>query len=184
MSWKIRDAAERVLKDHDVIGHQTGAKLLAIVYPHEKEAWVLKEWRTQAGIFSDRYDLIPIDLLQITTGCMEKAGIDNILEFMNDPMPGSCPDEALATLWVDEIMSTAVSAISGHRGKQPVLVIQKTAALYPVTGPRFLLQQLWDKYSRAINCLVVIFIPGEIIDPRQYRFLNIREEYLYRGILL
>jgi hypothetical protein len=59
-----------------------------------------------------------------------------------------------------------------------------TAALYPVAGPRFLLQQLWDLYSQIIHCPVVVFIPGRLLEQRVYLFLNTKEEFMYRGDIL
>ncbi|MDO9112053.1 MAG: hypothetical protein Q7U40_15445, partial [Desulfatirhabdiaceae bacterium] len=67
ISWKIKEAASRIKDRYDFIGHQTGAPFLAIVFPQEAELWTMKEWRAQAGIFSDRYDLITINILDITT---------------------------------------------------------------------------------------------------------------------
>jgi len=53
-----------------------------------------------------------------------------------------------------------------------------------VTGPNFLLQQLWDLHSQKIKSPVVIFIPGRLVDPRVYLFLNTKEEFMYRGEIL
>ena len=97
---------------------------------------------------------------------------------------GADPDAELANLWVSEIIATIEGKLAAHTGKPPVLVIEKTAALHPVTGPRFLLQQLWDLHSQKIQCPVVIFIPGRLIDQRVYLFLNTKEEFMYRGEIL
>jgi hypothetical protein len=184
IAWKIKEAAAKIRDSYHAIGHQTGARLLAIVFPHETEVWVMKEWRAQAGIFSDCYDLLFIDLLEITTKSLDQLGVENVIAAQCDPMPGANPEVELANLWTTEIIDTMLDGLATHQGKPPVIVIEKTAALYPVTGPRFLLQQLWDKHSATIHCPVVIFIPGRIVEKRVYHFLNTREEFMYRGDIL
>ena len=184
IAWKLKEAASRIQQRYAFIGHQSGAPFLAIVFPHEQEQWVGSEWRAQAAIFSDQYDLIDIDLLALTTRCIEDLGPENLITAQEDPMPGADPDAELANLWVSEIIATIEGKLAAHTGKPPVLVIEKTAALHPVTGPRFLLQQLWDLHSQKIQCPVVIFIPGRLIDQRVYLFLNTKEEFMYRGEIL
>lgn len=184
LSWKIKEAASRIKERYHFIGHQTGAPFLAIVYPLDAEQWTMKEWRAQAGIFADQYELIYVDLLEITTRCLEQIGVENLIAAQEDPMPGSNPDAELANLWISEIIETMQSRLSAHKGKPPVIVIEKTAALHPVTGPRFLLQQLWDVHGQLIQCPVVIFIPGQLVDQRVYLFMNTKEEFMYRGDII
>jgi hypothetical protein len=184
ISWKIKEAASRIKDRYDFIGHQKGASFLAIVFPHEAELWTMKEWRAQAGIFADRYDLIYMDILDITTRCNDQLGIENIIAALEDPMPGANPEAELANLWNSEIIAAILTNLAEHRGKPPVLVIEKTAALYPVTGPGFLLQQLWDLHSQVIRCPVVVFIPGRLLEQQVYLFLNTKEEFMYRGDIL
>ena len=43
--WKLREAVDTIRARYDQIGRKTGAPFLAIVYPPEAEAAVLKEWR-------------------------------------------------------------------------------------------------------------------------------------------
>lgn len=184
IAGKIKEAAARIKDRYHFIGHQTGAPFLAIVFPQEAELWTMKEWRAQAAVFADRYDLLTIDLLEITTRVLERLGIENVVAAEADPMPGADPEAELASLWVAEISQEIQAKLAAHEGKPPVIVIEKTAALYPVAGPRFLLQQLWDVYSSSIHCPVVIFIPGRLIEPRVYLFLNTKEEFMYRGDIL
>lgn len=184
ISWKIKEAASRIKNRYDFIGHQTGAPFLAIVFPQESELWTMKEWRAQAGIFTDQYDLITVNILDITTRCNDQLGIEDIISSQEDPMPGANPETELASLWISEIIASIQTKLDEHRGKPPVLVIEKTAALYPVAGPRFLLQQLWDLHSRMIQCPVVVFIPGRLLEQRVYHFLNTKEEFMYRGDIL
>jgi len=99
-------------------------------------------------------------------------------------MPGADPEAELANLWISEIITAIKTKLVEHQGKPPVLVIEKTAALYPVAGPRFLLQQLWDMHSQIIHCPVVVFIPGRLLEQRVYLFLNTKEEFMYRGDIL
>jgi len=184
ISWKIKEAASRIKQRYQFIGRQTGAPFLAIVFPPEAELWIMKEWRAQAGIFSDQYDLIYFDLLEITTRCLDHLGVDNIIAAQEDPMPGTNPEAELANLWISEIIAVMQAKLSEHQGKPPVMVIEKTAALHPVTGPRFLLQQLWDIHNQTIHCPVVVFIPGRLLEQRIYLFLDAKEEFMYRGDIL
>jgi hypothetical protein len=110
--------------------------------------------------------------------------VEDLIAAQQDPMPGADPEAELADLWISEIVQTMQSRLSEHRGKPPVLVIEKTAALHPVAGPRFLLQQLWDIHSEKIQCPVVIFIPGRMVEKRSYLFLNTKQEFMYRGDIL
>lgn len=184
ISWKIKEAAALIKERYDFIGHHTGAPFLAIVFPQEAELWTMKEWRAQAGIFADQYDLIYMDLLEITTRCLDQLGVENIIAAQENPMPGANPEAELANLWISEIVSTMKTKLAEHKGKPPVLVIEKTAALHPVAGPRFMLQQLWDLHSQSIQCPVIVFIPGRLLEPRVYLFLDVKEEKMYRGDIL
>lgn len=184
IAWKIKEAASRIKERYDFIGHQTGAPFLAIVFPIEAELWTMNEWRAQAGVFADQYDLIYLNLLEITTRCNNRLGVENIIAAQDDPMPGANPDAELANLWISEIIATMQTRLSEHQGKPPVVVIEKTSTLYPVSGPRFLLQQLWDIHSQIIHCPVVVFIPGRLLERRVYLFMNTKEEFMYRGDIL
>lgn len=184
IAGKIKEAAARIKDRYHSIDHQTATSFLAIVFPQEAELWTMKEWRAQAAVFADRYDVLYIDLLEITTRVLERLGIENVVAAEADPMPGADPEAELASLWVAEIIQEIRARLAAHQGKPPVIVIEKTAALYPVAGPRFLLQQLWDVYSSSILCPIVIFIPGHLIGPKNYLFLNTKEEYMYRGSIL
>ena len=161
-----------------------GRRFWPLSFRQEAELWTMKEWRAQTGIFADQYDLIYVDLLEITTRCLDQLGVENIIAAQEDPMPGANPEAELANLWISEIIKTMQAKLSEHQGKPPVMVIEKTAALYPVTGPRFLLQQLWDIHSQIIHCPVVVFIPGRLVEQRVYLFLNAKEEFMYRGDIL
>jgi hypothetical protein len=77
-----------------------------------------------------RNQLIYLDLLEITTRCLDQLGVENIIAAQTDPMPGANPEAELANLWISEIIAAMQAKLSEHRGKPPVIVIEKTAALY------------------------------------------------------
>jgi len=160
--WKIKEAAARIKDRYHFIGHQTGAPFLAIVFPLEAELWTMKEWRAQAGIFADQYDLICIDLLEITTRSCDQLGIENIIAALEDPMPGPDPEGELANLWIAEIVAAIKKELALHQGKPPVLVIEKTAALYPVAGPRFCSSSYGICIARSSNVRWLCLYPDNL----------------------
>jgi hypothetical protein len=65
-----------------------------------------------------------------------------------------------------------------------VVVLERLAALYPATGPRAVMQALWDSEQSSLDGPVVVLIPGRIEEPRVYAFVNQQRELMYRGDIL
>ena len=99
-SWKLRQAIESIKTRYDHIGRKTGAPFLAVVYPPEAEAAVLKEWRTLAGTLGSGFDVRTIDVLEVTSSVIDELGAENIVEALTNPMPGAVPESELGTMWV------------------------------------------------------------------------------------
>jgi hypothetical protein len=182
-SWKLQEAIERIKTRYEYIGRKTGAPFLAIVYPPEVEIKVLKEWRTLAKTLSKDFDVKTIDVLAVTMSVIEDVKIDNILGSIGDPMPGSNPESELGHMWVTAI-TNAVEEASRQETAKTVIVLENLASLYPVTGPRTVMQNLWDNEHACLDGPVVILIPGTLKEPRVYSFVNKQDEFMYRGDVL
>jgi len=181
--WKIAEAVERVRTRYNHIGRKTGAPFLAVVYPPEVEVAALREWRTQASSLAQDFDVVPVDVLEITQRSLDEFGIDNIVAAMQDPMPGSDPRVELAQHWV-HLVANAVRDASRGNGRRRVVSLERLAALYPVAGPRDVMQQLWDSAQSALEGPVIVLIPGSLRGPRTYNFVDEKSEFMYRGDLL
>ncbi len=179
-SWKLQEAIERIKTRYEYIGRKTGAPFLAIVYPPEVEIKVLKEWRTLAKTLSKDFDVKTIDVLAVTMSVIEDVKIDNILGSISDPMPGSNPESELGHMWVTAI-TNVVEEASRQETAKTVIVLENLASLYPVTGPRAVMQNLWDNEHAFLDGPVVILIPGTLKEPRVYSFVNKQDEFMYRG---
>jgi hypothetical protein len=46
------------------------------------------------------------------------------------------------------------------------------------------MQQLWDSGQGVVNSPIVVLIPGTLVERKVYRFLNCRDELMYRGDIL
>ena len=183
-SWKLREAIERLRTRFDHIGRKTGAPFLAIVYPPNAEAAVLKEWHTLIGTLGNEFKVHCVDVLKITTSVIEELGCNNIVQSISEPMPGSNPESELGNMWIDTV-ADAVRERSTQKGeKKPIVVLENVAALFPATGPRAVMQRLWDSGQNSLNGPVVVLIPGTLNEARVYSFLNKREEFMYRGDIL
>lgn len=183
-SWKLREAADRIKNRYEHIGRKTGAPFLAIVYPPQAEAAVLKEWRTLTGALGSEFDLRFIDVLQVTMQVVEDLGAENIVSAMTDPMPGSNPEVELGHMWVKTLAGKVRDNACSHDGRKVVVVLERLAALYPAAGPRAVMQELWDSEQRSLDGPVVVLIPGTLVEPRVYSFVDKQEEFMYRGDLL
>jgi hypothetical protein len=103
---------------------------------------------------------------------------------MSDPMPGSDPTSELGSMWTNAV-ATAVREAAAQSGPgRPVVAIERLAALYPASGPRAVMQTLWDSDHAALEGPVVFLIPGVLVEPRVYRFVGQVEEFMYRGDIL
>jgi hypothetical protein len=183
-SWKLREAVDRIRNSYEHIGRSTGAPFLAIVYPPDYETAVFKEWHALTGMLSADFNLVQLNILDITTKVLQDLGVANIVEAMNNPMPGSNPETELATMWLKAIVDEVKINLPTHNSKKTVIVLERLAALYPATGPRSLMQALWDTTDLALDNPVVIFIPGRLVEPRVFEFLGKTRELMYRGDIL
>lgn len=181
--WKLREAVETIKARYDQIGRKSGAPFLAILYPPEAEAAVLKEWRILASTLQPDFEVHTVDVLEITTAAVDELGCENIVEAMASPMPGSNPQTDLAVFWINAVASRVKELASKPTGGRAVVALESLAALHPVAGPRDIMQQLWDS-AEAVATPVVVLIPGTLKERKVYSFLNLRDELMYRGDIL
>lgn len=182
-SCKLSEAIGRLQKDYDYIGRTTGAPFLAIIYPHDAEIHVYKEWKAQASALKN-YDVRTIDVLEVTMNVVNEIGLETIVDTISDHMPGSNPENDLADAWVSAVVKTVHDNISKKSSLKPIIVLINLAALYPVAGPYELMQKLWETEQSTLDCPIVFLIPGTLKEPRVYSFLNKRIELMYRGLAL
>ena len=183
--WKLRQAVDDIKNRYDHIGRKTGAPFLGVVYPPEAEEAVEREWHTMVASLKPEFDVRTIDVLDVTRMVIEQLGGENIVEAIAHPMPGSNPESELANLW----LATLVERVKQSGTNPPpkgkiVIVLENLAALYPATGPRDLMQQLWDQNQSFLSGPVVVLIPGTLIERKVYSFLDKRDELMYRGDIL
>lgn len=181
--WKIDEAVKRIQERYAYVGSKTGASLLAIVYPPEAETAVFHEWSVQTARLGPEYDLQTIDILAVTVAKVSELGSEHIVAAMTDPMPGSNPEAELGRMWVTAIFEQIHARLDQSQKDRPVVVLQNVAALYPATGPRALLQIVWDN-AKPLRGPVIIFIPGKLVEQRVYAFLNKETELMYRGDII
>lgn len=182
--WKLQEAVDQVRTRYEHIGRKTGAPFLAIVYPPEAERPVLKEWRTLAATLEPEFSVRTVDVLVVTTGVVRQFGAQALVDSINEPMPGSDPTSELATLWTDAVAKSVRDAAGLPGAGRAVVVLERLAALYPASGPRAVMQALWDGHGAPLEAPVVLLIPGVLVDRRVYRFVGHAEEFMYRGDVL
>ena len=183
-TWKLAEAAERIRHRYQHIGRKTGAPFLAIVYPMEEEVAVMREWHSHANALAPDYRVHAINCLTETHATVTDIGVESVVDAITQPMPGSEPLDDLADAWRNRIADSVRQGMStGGHGK-PVVVLERTAALWPAAGPRDIMQSLWDSAQSDLDGPVVVLIPGRLVEPRTYRFLDRRNEFMYRGDLL
>ena len=183
-SWKLREAIERLKTRYEHIGRKTGAPFLAIVYPPEAEGAVFREWRMLLRTLGSDFDIRSIDVLAATMTTVSDLGADNILNSMNDPMPGSNPEAELGHLWTAAVVARVREEMSKSTHGKLVITLERLAALYPAAGPRAIMQELWGSEQSILEGPVIVLIPGTLTEPRVYFFVNQREEFMYRGDIL
>lgn len=183
-SWKLQEAVERIKTRYDHIGRKTGAPFLAVVYPSEAEIAVLKEWQTLLGTLGTNFEVKRIDVLAVTMSVIEQLGSENIVDAMSDPMPGSNPEVELGHMWVREVVTAVHDSLRSKTAAKMVISLERLAALYPATGPRAVMQALWDSNQSSLDGPVVVLIPGRLDEPRVYAFVNQQPELMYRGDIL
>jgi hypothetical protein len=182
--WKLREAAERVRTRYEHIGRKTGAPFLAIVYPPEAERSVLREWRTLAATLEPEFSIRTIDVLDVTARVVDQFGVRALVDSMSEPMPGSDPTSELGSMWTNAVAAAVREAVGQPGAGRPVVVLERLAALYPASGPRAVMQTLWDSDHAALEGPVVLLVPGILVEPRVYRFVGQIEEFMYRGDIL
>ncbi|PZV12559.1 MAG: hypothetical protein DCF22_12145 [Leptolyngbya sp.] len=183
-SRKLGEAADWIKTRYEHIGRKTGAPFLAVVYPPEAERAVYKECRTLFSSLGDEFAIKHIDVLAVTMLAVEELGCDNIVQTIIDPMPGANPESDLGYLWVTAISQKVSEQLSQSDLQKAVVILEHLAALYPATGPENLMQHLWETSQEALKIPVLFLIPGTIVGSRVYSFLNLREEFMYRGDIL
>lgn len=183
-SWKLQEAAERIRTRYDHIGRKTGAPFLAIVYPPEAERTVLKEWRTLVATLRPEYEVRVVDALEVCTGVVRWFGVETLVSAMQDPMPGSDPTVELGSMWTNALVEGVREAAKPAGAGRPVVSIERLAALYPASGPRAVMQAVWDSNHAALEGPVVLLVPGVILEARVYAFVGRVEEFMYRGDIL
>lgn len=182
--WKLREAAERIRTRYDHIGRKTGAPFLAIIYPPEAERSVLKEWHTLAATLGPELAVRRIDVLAVTSAVVRQFGAEALVDAMEDPMPGSDPTSELGAMWTTALVTAVREAAQCPGAGRPVVVLERMAALHPASGPRAVMQLLWDSEHAALDGPVVLLIPGVLREARVYSFLGQIEEFMYRGDIL
>ncbi|MHB1826826.1 MAG: hypothetical protein ACYCV6_03910 [Steroidobacteraceae bacterium] len=182
--WKLREAAERVRTRYEHIGRKTGAPFLAVVYPPDFERSVLREWRTLAGTLEPELSVHTVDILDATARVVDQFGARALVDSMRDPMPGSDPTSELGSMWTSAVVGAVRDAAAKLGKGRPVVVLERLAALYPASGPRAVMQALWDSDHAALEGPVLLLIPGLLVEARVYRFVGQVEEFMYRGDIL
>jgi hypothetical protein len=183
--WKLREAVERIKTAYAHIGRSSGAPILAIVYPPDQEIDVLKEWHTLTASLGSGFDIRTIDALEVTSLAVQEFGVEAVVANLADPMPGSDPNAELGRYWVRAV-AAQIHQLTGPASANsvPLVAIERLAALYPVAGPRAVMQAVWDTERASLDTVVVFLIPGTLLQPRVYRFVNRQEEFMYRGDIL
>jgi hypothetical protein len=122
--WKLREAVERLKNNYENIGRKTGAPFLAIVYPLDAEIAVQKEWQAVQTALHFDFEVYTIDVLAVTTEVLNDLGVENIVDGLEHPMPGSNPEAELGNLWVKAVKDK-VHEIAGYlTPKKPILVLE------------------------------------------------------------
>jgi hypothetical protein len=183
-SWKLREAAERIRTRYDHIGRKTGAPFLAIIYPPDAERRVLNEWHTLTETLRPQYDVRPVDALAVCTSVIQQFGVETLVHAMENPMPGSDPMAELGSMWTSALVEAVREAARSPANGRPVVCLERLAALYPASGPRAVMQALWDSSHAALDGPVILLIPGVIVEARVYLFVSRVEEFMYRGDIL
>jgi len=182
--WKLREATDRVRTRYEHIGRKTGAPFLAIVYPPELERAVLREWRTLAATLEPEFLIRTVDVLDVTGRIVDRFGARALVDSMSEPMPGSDPTCELGSMWTNAVAAAVREAVARSGAGRPVVVLERLAALYPASGPRAVMQTLWDSDHAALEGPVVLLVPGILVEARVYRFVGQVEEFMYRGDIL
>ena len=97
---------------------------------------------------------------------------------------GSDPETDLAVLWITAVASRVKELAAQPPNGRPIIAVERLAALYPVAGPRDVMQHLWDSGDGVVGAPVIVLIPGVLRERKVYSFVNCRDELMYRGDIL
>jgi len=180
---KVHTAIERVTKQYVNIGKMTGLPVLGIIVSPDMEENAVREWRIQSNILNG-FHFEEIDVLELTTDEVERFGVDNIVNMIEKPMPGAKPESELGNIWLKAITNKMFEIISGWESENKLVIyLTRLGALYPVSTPRALVQHLIESRD-SLSIPIILFIPGSLTEPRAYKFLDLVEEFMYRGDLI
>lgn len=182
--WKIHEASERLRTRYPHIGRSTGKALLALAYPPDVEAAALSEWSTLMAALPSEFQVETVDVLAVTQGVLAEHGVENVVDSLASPMPGSDPASELGHLWISASVEAVRQAFAKISRPKPIICLTRLGALHPAAGPHALMQALWDAPTAIPDDPVVVLIPGRTTGPRTYEFLGVKDEFMYRGDLL
>ena len=181
---KINEVIERLKTRYGHIGSKTGVRFLAVIYPLEIQDIFFNEWQTHSSASKSELEIHNIDVLKITQEVIDDLGVENIIDSIDNPLPGSDPENELGQLWINSIVNAVFEAFEKSSSTKPVVCLSQFAALYPAAGPRSVMQTLWGTEQNLLKGPVILLIPGSISGPRTYTYLGVKEEFMYRGDLL
>ena len=180
---KVHRAIERVTEQYDNIGKMTGLPVLGIIISPDMEENAVREWRIQSSTLNG-FHFEEIDVLELTTDEVERFGVDNIVNMIEKPMPGAKPESELGYIWVKTIADNIFEFISGWESEHKLVIyLTRLGALHPVSTPRDIVQYLVE-HKDSLSIPIILFIPGSLTEPRAYKFLDLVEEFMYRGDLI
>lgn len=185
--WALQQTIDRLRTRYDHIGRKSGAPFLGVVYPPEVEAAVMREWRVQAEALKPDIDVLTVDALEVTAKVLATMGAADMVEQIRHPWAGSNPVAELGDAWASAVARETRSVLAQRpidKPGRPAVVVQRLAALYPASGPRDVMQQLWDVMEPGPDAPVIVLIPGQATGPKVYKFLGKRDELMYRGDLV
>jgi len=145
---------------------------------------VLREWHAVVATLEPEFSVRPINVLEVTTNIVDRFGARALVNSMSDPMPGSEPTAELSSMWTNAVATAVREAVRRPGRGRPVVVLEQLAALYPASGPRAVMQTLWDSDHGALDGPVILLVPGVLVEARVYRFVGQVEEFMYRGDIL
>ncbi len=180
---KVHRAIERVTDQYLKIGRMTGIPVLGIIISPDMEENAVQEWKIQSNTLNE-FHFEEIDVLELTTAEVERFGVDNIVTMIEKPMPGAKPESDLGKIWVKAVADRIFELISGWKNEEKLVIyLTRLGALHPVSTPRALVQYLIESRD-SLSIPIIIFIPGSLTEPRAYKYLDLVEEFMYRGDLI
>ncbi len=180
---KVHRAIERVTDQYLNIGRMTGIPVLGIIISPDMEENAVQEWIIQSNTLND-FHFEGIDVLELTTDEVERFGVDNIVNMIEKPMPGAKPESDLGNIWVKAIADKIFEITSGWKNDEKLVIyLTRLGALHPVSTPRALVQYLIESRD-SLSVPIIIFIPGSLTEPRAYKYLDLVEEFMYRGEII